>query len=893
MSNNIPPYTVWSTHEFHAENDDELSFLPGEAILVLEKDEVYNDGWWQGKNRDGFVGLFPAGFVSQTPPTTTTHQTSFQPQLADLAEDFSDDDSTNEDSDKHLSTSTRSSAPDSRVHSKEIHPDVKDNVAELVKAAIAAVQADGTSIPASEPENPVSDPSTFQISKDYENMMHELEQLKESFYEENNQSSSAIENVVENLAISDSVSSSQDSRTRTAPPKQKKHPKQWDIRDVSDWLTEKGFSGEVKTFVENEISGPILLELDLTSLKELGLSSFGKRFNIMHAVADLKEDWEIGILPPSAQRFLPSLTLAESPRSSEFAKSVSSPSDPPGRPATDSGSFNVSRTSVEGFSTYRTDPTPSLGVSTPPPTSPAVLRTYAPVTDVPQHQYAAYSASPAAPVKPERDSRRPYSTVYVDRSGPLPPLTSANSRNVSSPPRSPVDQQLNNPRSAQQSGAYSGHIPTGVSIPRVPPHANLPSRDSSRHPSARDMDQPSRATEPIIPAVSDDPRPPVEAPVSGRPLPKERPSPGASRPGPINCLDIDGSKFLNDADRSGWLNRQGGALKTWRKRWFSMKEGVLYYQKHPSDKRVLGAVPLKGYKIIPDVNIYRGKYCWKIKHERLKSHFFYTDDKDDMKDWLKCMIKATIALDTNAPVISSYAAKTVPIHVAQSMQPRPPSITQKVGRDLPSYVLRGESALSNRNSERGNSLSTALPPPPNSALPAPPVSLNPPRKGSLTKLSQENMFDDGEEPGDYQRRNYTGSTPALRETNGSGGFRDSQFYDDEIGVQPLRNASETINWINYVLSTKNVTVSDLHDDLRTGTMLLMIVEEASGRRYHKRLETPSFTFQMIDNLVSVFKFMESLGIATQSYTVKDVFSGDEQQMVRMCNSIRMAFPAIA
>lgn len=105
---------------------------------------------------------------------------------------------------------------------------------------------------------------------------------------------------------------------------------------------------------ENEISGPILLELDLTSLKELGLSSFGKRFNIMHAVADLKEEWEIGILLPSAQRFLPSLTLSASPRNSDVGESANSPSDSHGRSVTDSGSFNISRTSVEGVSnTFR------------------------------------------------------------------------------------------------------------------------------------------------------------------------------------------------------------------------------------------------------------------------------------------------------------------------------------------------------------------------------------------------------------------------------------------------------------------------------------------------------------------------------------------------------------
>lgn len=38
---------VYGAHEFEAENQDEISFKPGERILVLEKDDQYHDGWWQ------------------------------------------------------------------------------------------------------------------------------------------------------------------------------------------------------------------------------------------------------------------------------------------------------------------------------------------------------------------------------------------------------------------------------------------------------------------------------------------------------------------------------------------------------------------------------------------------------------------------------------------------------------------------------------------------------------------------------------------------------------------------------------------------------------------------------------------------------------------------------
>lgn len=38
---------VWGLHKFTAENADEVSFDVGETILVVEKDDMYGDGWWQ------------------------------------------------------------------------------------------------------------------------------------------------------------------------------------------------------------------------------------------------------------------------------------------------------------------------------------------------------------------------------------------------------------------------------------------------------------------------------------------------------------------------------------------------------------------------------------------------------------------------------------------------------------------------------------------------------------------------------------------------------------------------------------------------------------------------------------------------------------------------------
>jgi hypothetical protein len=58
-----------------------------------------------------------------------------------------------------------------------------------------------------------------------------------------------------------------------------------------------------------------------------------------------------------------------------------------------------------------------------------------------------------------------------------------------------------------------------------------------------------------------------------------------------------------------------------------------------------GIINLKGYRIEVDENIHLGKYCFMAHHERERTFYFYTESEKPMKDWLKALMKATIARD--------------------------------------------------------------------------------------------------------------------------------------------------------------------------------------------------------------------------------------------------------
>ena len=59
-----PVEYVYALYNFEAENPDEVSFRVGERVLVVEKDEAYGDGWYQGTNERGETGLFPFSYTT-------------------------------------------------------------------------------------------------------------------------------------------------------------------------------------------------------------------------------------------------------------------------------------------------------------------------------------------------------------------------------------------------------------------------------------------------------------------------------------------------------------------------------------------------------------------------------------------------------------------------------------------------------------------------------------------------------------------------------------------------------------------------------------------------------------------------------------------------------------
>ncbi|KZT37537.1 hypothetical protein SISSUDRAFT_1034075 [Sistotremastrum suecicum HHB10207 ss-3] len=160
-----------------------------------------------------------------------------------------------------------------------------------------------------------------------------------------------------------------------------------------------------------------------------------------------------------------------------------------------------------------------------------------------------------------------------------------------------------------------------------------------------------------------------------------------------NAVDLKAGQSILDQigrpDHSGWMRKKGERYNSWKLRYFVLRGPHLYYLKSDSkaETKIKGYINTHGYKVLADENANPGRYGFRIVHDSERPHFFSSDEQMVVREWMKALMKATIGRDYTKPVISSCNIPTIPLTVAQAMNPapRPPSpgardATQKANR---------------------------------------------------------------------------------------------------------------------------------------------------------------------------------------------------------------------
>ncbi|KAI7875819.1 PH-domain-containing protein [Lichtheimia hyalospora FSU 10163] len=346
-------------------------------------------------------------------------------------------------------------------------------------------------------------------------------------------------------------------------------------------------------------------------------------------------------------------------------------------------------------------------------------------------------------------------------------------------------------------------------------------------------------------------------------------------------------------DMEGWLHKQGDKYRTWNKRWFVLQGMNLYYFKTPKDPRVKGIINLDGYRVVTDETIHSGKYCFKLQHDRERTFYFYSDSEKAMKNWLRALIKVTISRNYNTPVLSSNTIPTVSLDAARRLKPRPPSMVMQSKDDfdyMSRYSTSDNRPFSLTNYE-GGSLS---------------------RQPSLRASRSESMAPSLREQARSPWRDPVSRQPSLSRSASIGSSVGSRFHsqrnqphshtvyavpeEDEDTIDPIRDLAykngtlwsskdgfDYVKWVNQHLKRPIQRIAQL----QTGDLLVELLESISGKSVRRPPPSGSASMQTLDTIVAAFRFMGREGIRIDgSFTIKDVYGGNESKIQIMLDSIR-------
>ncbi|KRX18126.1 Cytohesin-3, partial [Trichinella nelsoni] len=83
---------------------------------------------------------------------------------------------------------------------------------------------------------------------------------------------------------------------------------------------------------------------------------------------------------------------------------------------------------------------------------------------------------------------------------------------------------------------------------------------------------------------------------------------------PFKIPEDSGKEFMHtffNPDREGWLWKQGGRYKSWKRRWFILSDNCLYYFENKTEKEPRGIIPLENVQI-REVQDKTRAHCFEI-----------------------------------------------------------------------------------------------------------------------------------------------------------------------------------------------------------------------------------------------------------------------------------------
>nr|GMD23828.1 pleckstrin homology domain-containing protein 1-like [Ipomoea batatas] len=111
--------------------------------------------------------------------------------------------------------------------------------------------------------------------------------------------------------------------------------------------------------------------------------------------------------------------------------------------------------------------------------------------------------------------------------------------------------------------------------------------------------------------------------------------------------DYSGIEFWSNPERAGWLTKQGDYIKTWRRRWFVLKQGKLLWFKDPSSASTPDAVP-RGVVPVNECLTVKGAedvlhkpFSFELSTSRYTMYFIANSEKEK-EDWINSIGRSIV-----------------------------------------------------------------------------------------------------------------------------------------------------------------------------------------------------------------------------------------------------------
>ncbi|XP_027332533.1 pleckstrin homology domain-containing protein 1 [Abrus precatorius] len=109
--------------------------------------------------------------------------------------------------------------------------------------------------------------------------------------------------------------------------------------------------------------------------------------------------------------------------------------------------------------------------------------------------------------------------------------------------------------------------------------------------------------------------------------------------------DYDGVEFWSNPERTGWLTKQGEYIKTWRRRWFVLKQGKLFWFKESSVTRASrprGVIPVASCLTVKGAEDVLNKPNAFELSTRSDTMYFIADSEKEKEDWINSIGRSIV-----------------------------------------------------------------------------------------------------------------------------------------------------------------------------------------------------------------------------------------------------------